>query len=195
MQRFVQLWGNESWSASAAFLLAILDWLPQTSGPIVECGSGVSTVLLAIAASTYGRRVYSLEHDPEWAERMVHKLPAAVRGSVEVCLAPLESYGDFDWYSLEGVTLPTGIGFVVCDGPPGSTRGGRYGLGAVMRSYFAPHCVVLLDDTQRDSERAILNRWCSELHGGVVDGTDSYSILRVGDLSSAGPAPAAAPAR
>jgi hypothetical protein len=44
----------------------------------------------------------------------------------------------------------------VCDGPKGTTRGGRYGLAPVMKDRLAPGCIVLLDDTSREAERAII---------------------------------------
>jgi hypothetical protein len=180
LEQLERSWGNEAWSAGAPFLSAMLDWLPQTSGAIAECGSGLSTLVLASAASRLGRRVHSFEHDRDWAACIARDLPARLRPSVELNVTPIKSYGEFDWYSLEAVRAPTAIGFVVCDGPPGTTRGGRYGLAPVLRSHLAPGCIVLLDDTQRPSEREILGRWCAELGGSIVQEAGTYSVLAVG---------------
>ncbi len=181
MEQLVRHWGNEAWSANTPYLMAMLEWLPQTSGPIVECGSGLSTVVLGIAAALSGRQLYVFEHEPQWGERLLRHLPPSARDYVQLNLTPLRDYGEFDWYSLEDVPVPASIGFVVCDGPPGSTRGGRYGLGSVLGSRMVPNCTVLLDDAQRDAEQTVARRWCRELGGSVVQRADCYAILRLKD--------------
>jgi hypothetical protein len=180
IERLVRAWDNESWSATAPFLIGMLDWLPRTSGAIIECGSGLSTLVLAAALVRGDRTLLSLEHDRSWVELMRTRLPQRTRSFVTVALSPLKSYGGFDWYSLPTAQLPTRIGFVVCDGPPGLTRGGRYGLAPVLKDRLAPGCIVLLDDTHRSDERAILHRWRAELNGEVIDEAPTYSVLRVG---------------
>jgi hypothetical protein len=161
--------------------MAMLEWLPRTSGPIVECGSGLSTVVLGVAAALSGRQLYTFEHERQWGERTLRHLPPSARDYVRLNLTPLRDYGEFDWYSLENLPLPDSIGFVVCDGPPGSTRGGRYGLGSVLGSRMARNCTVLLDDAQRDAEQTVARRWCRELGGSVVQRADSYAIMRLKD--------------
>jgi hypothetical protein len=59
--------------------------------------------------------------------------------------------------------MPDSFPLVVCDGPPGSTKGGRYGLVPIMREWLKPGCVILLDDAGREQERAIARRWEAEL--------------------------------
>jgi hypothetical protein len=173
-------WANSAWSADIEFLSAMLHWLQQTSGPIVECGSGLSTLVLACAASLTARRVHSFEHDTAWGTRIARELPTHLGRYVELHMTPLRSYGDFDWYSLEGLTPPIEIGFILCDGPPGGTRGGRYGLAPVLHSQMAKGCIVLVDDTQRPAEHDIVRRWCSELDASIVHEGSTYSVLCVG---------------
>ncbi|MEP7242476.1 MAG: class I SAM-dependent methyltransferase [Gammaproteobacteria bacterium] len=180
LNQLVRGWGNEAWSAGTPLLQAILDWLPRTKGAIAECGSGLSTLVLATGASQSGRHVYTFEHDADWAGRVESRMPSRLRKSVKLLVTPIRSYGAFDWYSLEGVAAPASIGFVVCDGPPGATRGGRYGLGPVLRSQLAPGCIVLLDDTQRPSESEVVSRWCSEMGASVVHKGETYNILSLG---------------
>ena len=176
----VRGWGNEAWSADLPLLAATLEWLPKTSGTILECGSGLSTLVLAIAARASGRRVFSFEHDPEWAARLERDIPKDLRGVIDLCVTPIRNHGDFDWYSFEGVRLPIDVGFVVCDGPPGSTRGGRYGLGPMLTRYLAPRCIVLLDDTQRVSEHDIMIRWREEFGAAVIHQGSTYNVLQMG---------------
>jgi hypothetical protein len=180
LQMLLQGWDNEAWCASAPFLDAMLEWLPRTSGAILECGSGVSTLVLASACARSGRTVHSLEHDPAWASAVVQRLPRRLKSHAMVGLTPITSYGDFDWYAPAPEQLPEMIGFVVCDGPPGGTRGGRYGFAPILGKRLAPGCIVLLDDTQRAAEREIVERWCAELDGTVVQEGGTFTTLRIG---------------
>jgi len=113
----------------------------------------------------------------------MEQLPERLQASIELCVTPIRSYEAFDWYSLDGVAPPTNIGFVVCDGPPGGTRGGRYGLGPLMRPYMAPGCILLIDDTQRQHETEIVQRWCAELEASVVHEGATYTVLKVGSAN------------
>jgi Methyltransferase domain len=173
-------WGNCGWSATAGFLVTMVDWFGRTSGSVVECGSGLSTLLLAVVAAHTGRQVLTLEHDPQWAEQVRRAVPKRMHSAVEIALAPLRAYGDFDWYTVRGLAPAAPIGFVVCDGPPGSTRGGRYGLGPVLGPMLAQGCVVLVDDTQRAADRSAVERWQEELGARVVDEHGTHSVIQVG---------------
>jgi hypothetical protein len=183
LARLRHFWSNDAWSAQTDFLQSMLRWLPRTSGTILECGSGLSTVLLAAGAD--GRRIVSLENNLDWAARVRSALPYEPRSQVEITVSPIRAYGEFDWYSVGAIEQLTPVGFVVCDGPPGQTRGGRYGLAPVLKSTLAPGCVVMLDDTGRPEERAIVARWLTELSADLVEDSDLFCVLRVrGGLSS-----------
>ena len=58
-------WGN-AWSLQAELITELWHRAWHTRGPVLECGSGLSTVLLGIAAERQGYEVYSLEHDEAW---------------------------------------------------------------------------------------------------------------------------------
>jgi predicted O-methyltransferase YrrM len=159
LNELVRGWGN-SWSAQHEFLEASLRETRATDGNILECGSGLSTVLIGAVAQARGLRVWSLEHEPKWADRVRQTLRKYRIHSVTVCMAPVRSYGDFDWYAQTSLqSLPGKISLVICDGPPGATRGGRYGLVPVMLDKLRADCTILLDDGARDEERSIAARW------------------------------------
>ncbi len=180
LTRVRHFWSNDAWSAGTEFLESMLRWVPRTSGAILECGSGLSTLLLAAATAGSPRRVVSLEHNEDWADRVRGVLPSGAASRVDIALTPIKSYGEFDWYSAVPVEHLGPVGFVVCDGPPGSTRGGRYGLAPVLRNALVPGCVVMLDDATRPAERAIITRWRAELPAELVEQTDRYCVMRVG---------------
>jgi len=150
-------------SAWEDFIRAFLGCARETEGPILECGSGLSTVLLGIVAARTGSRVYSLEHNAIWADRARRVLRACGIASVEILVGDLRSYGAYTWYDPPLDVLPKDFSLVVCDGPPGDTPGGRYGLLPVMRSHLKPGCIILLDDAHRTGEREIAEQWAREL--------------------------------
>ncbi|MDO9580730.1 MAG: hypothetical protein Q7J06_09235 [Bacteroidales bacterium] len=56
---------------------------------------------------------------------------------------------------------------VICDGPPGGTKGGRSGLIPVMRSKLERSALILLDDAARPYERLIAELWLNKFHAKV----------------------------
>lgn len=119
LHRLARGWGNQGWSASPNLVTAMLDWIPKTSGPILECGSGLTTLVLAAAAAQSGRSVISLEHDQKWAERVLAALPTHLRAHVNLRVTQITNFGEFDWYSVGPDDMPPRVGLVLCDGPPG----------------------------------------------------------------------------
>jgi Methyltransferase domain len=181
MDSLVRSWSNGGWSANGQLLTAMLEWFAKSQGTVVECGSGLSTLILAEACAASGpqRQLLSLEHEPVWAERVQSAARRHLRREVNIASGPLQNYGDFDWYSIPSATMPPRIGFVVCDGPPGSTRGGRYGFGPVLRPYLSKDCIVLLDDAHRPEEQSVIARWKQELGAVVLHQASTYSVLIV----------------
>lgn len=143
--------GNTAWTAGPVFLMRMAyeaERLPEDR-ICVECGSGLTTRVLSRILPKH--RLVTLEHSAEWFQH----LHPSVNGSLTY--APLVDCGEYDWYRLPA--LPGRVGLVVCDGPPGSTRGGRYGALPELWEYLADDYTVLLDDATREGEKAIIDRW------------------------------------
>jgi methyltransferase family protein len=172
--RLHRAWGNAGWAARSEYLDTMLSYAAQTAGPIVECGSGVTTFLLAAVAGRRAVEVVSLEHEPEWRDRVVRNLGGL---PARVVLAPLRHGVDFDWYDSHDV--PRGIALVICDGPPESTRGGRYGLLPILGSHLADSATILFDDANTDSGRLVLDKWTA--HGWHVKRHGTFAIVSVGE--------------
>jgi len=152
-------WGNAKWSAEALYLAEVVRSAEKATGSILECGSGLTTLLVGAVAARRGIQLHSLEHNPEWHARVSE----AVRGfgitNVTVHLAPMREYASYDWYDAPLQSMPNDFSYVVCDGPPASTRGGRSGVLPSMRGKFAPACTILLDDVNSPGERALVESW------------------------------------
>ena len=160
-------WGNEGWSALDEYLAGCMAHALKANGPILECGSGLSTILVGTIAKRRGLSHWALEHTPEWAARVRRYIRRYNIDSVTLCVHPLKDYGAFGWYAPPWDSMPERFSLVICDGPPGATKGGRYGLAPVMRERLERGCVVLLDDTSREREHAIALRWGTELESFV----------------------------
>lgn len=172
-------WGNEQWSALDQYLRECLKLAATANCPILECGSGLSTILLGIVAQNAGNTVWTLEHNPEWAAKAIGILQKLQITSVHMMVSPLKSFGDVAWYDPPLNAMPDKFSIVVCDGPPACTPGGRYGLLPIMKEKLTPGCLILLDDADRKEERSIGMRWAEELNGSYeLRGTvNPYMII------------------
>jgi hypothetical protein len=106
-----------------------------------------------------GREFIILEHNKVWFDYLSRIMKHLGFTHVRLIHAPLVKYSSYHWYDIREQDLSENIGLVICDGPPGSTQGGRYGLLPVMGEKLASNCVVLLDDTHRKAERRIIDIW------------------------------------
>jgi len=155
-------WGNEDFAARSDYLMAVGQYARTTRGPILECGSGLSTLLLAFLAARRGIEVWSLEHVQEWHRRLRTILKSLDTPQARLLFSPLRSYEGFDWYDPPLASMPKEFRLVICDGPPGSTRGGRYGLLPIMGERLPKGAVVLVDDAERPGEQDMIRRWAIE---------------------------------
>jgi Methyltransferase domain len=160
---------TRGWAASPDFLLGLVAHAMATKPRvIVECGSGVSTVLLARCLSLNGSgQIYSLEHLPEFRERTVGELARhGVASWAAVLDAPLREYalpsGTWLWYSLD--ELPVGeIDMLVVDGPPGTLGPlARYPAGPLLFGRLARNATIFVDDMVRADEQTMVARWIDE---------------------------------
>lgn len=146
---------------------------------IVECGSGVSTLVMASALHDSGLdgRVIALEHLDNFAVS-THDLlrDHGVAAFGEVRHAPLceiEINGtSWIWYDL--AVLPTDSYFtadlIFIDGPPHQTgKHARYPAVHLLRPIISEETTIILDDFDRQDEREVIEMWQEEFPGIVVE--------------------------
>jgi predicted O-methyltransferase YrrM len=154
---------------------------------VVECGSGVSTVLVAKLLKDHGgSRIYSLDHDPEWAAVTRKFLSAAGLDDHAVVLdAPLVPQiidgREFRWYRLPAVIdRLEHIDLLIVDGPPQSTDAGglpRYPALPRFVDKLSPTAEIFVDDAVRPQEQEMVRQWTTHfpewqaLHLPTVPGT------------------------
>jgi precorrin-6B methylase 2 len=112
-------WGNP-FSFQAAGLKRLYELALTTGGPVLDLGSGLTSIVLGLAAELSGATVTALENSPEWAKRLEGALKAAKIKTVSVRLCKLQ--GGF--YALPD-DLPDAFGLVVIDGPQHLTARGQ----------------------------------------------------------------------
>jgi hypothetical protein len=182
LDRMIYGWSNEGWSAKIELLRALLDQSYDAGTIALECGTGLSTVLFALISEHSGATIVSLEHDATWHQLIISRLTDLGLPSSGIRLAPLRDYGEYDWYDRSLLAeSDSGFTLALCDGPPGSTRGGRFGLLPTLLGKFQGGARIIVDDTVRADEQCMIKRWSENFPGRVEVckmGT-SYALLKV----------------
>jgi hypothetical protein len=158
------------WALAPDVILRIIGMMRVRNWTVaVECGSGLSTVILAQEFKARGRgHVYAIEHDAEWAalvrsilaERAVLEWATVITAPLE----PVESDGmRFQWYSTAALApvraLPK-IDILVVDGPKRDTGPlARYPALPTFFRQLGREYMVILDDGRRVDETSIAARW------------------------------------
>ncbi|MGH9956799.1 MAG: hypothetical protein ACREBC_06670 [Pyrinomonadaceae bacterium] len=174
-------WSNEGYAANMEYLESVAKNCVSAQGPILECGSGVTTILLGILCGQRHIEVWSLEHFDEWRDRVSGALKRNGISGVHVCSSPLIEYGEFIWYSPPLAQMPKEFSLVICDGPPGTTKGGRYGLLPVMGNRIPPGATILLDDAGRPGEVELISQWETDarFETDIIEGQGhGFAVLR-----------------
>ena len=170
---------TRGWAASPDLLLLLVD-LVITERPslVVECGSGASTLWLALAMRRFGvdGRIIALDHDPVFAGKTRDFLARHdVRELAEVRDAPLESFSldgeSYSWYARRAWEDLTGIDLLFVDGPPAATgHQARYPALPLLSGALSPAATVVLDDLVVPDMQQVLKLWgdaypdlCSEI--------------------------------
>ena len=166
------------WAASPDVVAVLVEeLLERRPRLIVECGSGVSTLWLALVIEWYSlpSRIVSLDHDPGYAEQTRRSLARHDVGRhAEVRDAPLTSVGlaghSTDWYDPAALTDLTDIGLLFVDGPPETTGPlVRWPAVPLLGERLAPTATVVLDDLVRASEQEVAARWAVALPDFTVE--------------------------
>jgi predicted O-methyltransferase YrrM len=159
---------TRGWAASPDLLVVLVD-LVITERPslVVECGSGASTLWLALAMRRFGidGRIVALDHDPVFGAKTRDLLARhGVSDLAEVRDAPLESFGldgeTYSWYARRAWEDVTGIDLLFVDGPPATTgHQARYPALPLLSGSLSPVAAVVLDDLVVPDMQKVLRLW------------------------------------
>jgi predicted O-methyltransferase YrrM len=150
----------------------------KAKGPILEAGSGLTTVVMA--AANPAQTVFCLEHDPMWFARLEQLADSAGVENIMACLCRIKD----GWYDLSDPTLPLPKTFALGlnDGPP-RTLGSRMGF----FERFGDRCDVIVADDVDDAAYAEAVRSWANSHGRRFDvvGERAGLLRRVESLQEA----------
>lgn len=142
---------------------------------IIEYGSGISTIYIAILLNKFGINAAftSIEHDKIWHDKIESILnDLQLHNNCSLKYIPLgksnESFSNTNWYDKELLSenLPSKIDMIIVDGPPAynsALRLSRYPAIPFSRNRLQDEYIVILDDIYRSGERLILKKWSDEL--------------------------------
>jgi predicted O-methyltransferase YrrM len=168
---------SDDWSLNQSALELVVAEVAKRPGAIVECGSGLSTVVIArLLRELDSGLVHSLEHDPAWAERTRSLLAAEGLDRAVVLTAPLEPHplaGEAGgWYRRKALAaMPAEVDLLLIDGPPAGEpelRRNRHPALDELSPLLAPGATIILDDAGRPGEAAAIELW-SQTYGLVFD--------------------------
>ena len=172
IEQFRRAWGNESFSADVTYVNEVISRVRHCSAPVLECGSGLTTLAAAVVSEGRNLTVWSLEQDREWVDFVNHRLRKNNIRNVELRYAPLKDYGGFVWYDVEKIDLPNYFELVLCDGPAVFEEWGdghaqwRYGVLPVLAEKGIGVGEILLDDATEPRAANLLLRWRQEFGMG-----------------------------
>ena len=159
---------TRGWAASPDLLVVLVD-LVITERPslVVECGSGASTLWLALAMRRFGidGRIIALDHDPVFGAKTRDFLARHGVGDLaEVRDAPLESFAldgeTYSWYARRAWEDLAGIDLLFVDGPPAATgHQARYPALPLLAGSLSPVATAVLDDLVVPDMQKVLQLW------------------------------------
>lgn len=174
MENFVDIWRYYAnpFAMSAAGMKEVYDRALEAKGPILEVGSGITTIIAGIACQRTGQMVHALEHDIEWFGAVRNFIQLWKVKAIALYYAPLQEYPIVDehhkgrnifWYEIDE-SLPQRFSLAILDGPP--RRYGREGVFKLVMDRIK-RATWVVDDTDDPGVLAMLNKYAEE-HGKIV---------------------------
>jgi len=160
--------GNEAYAAAEGGLS--LCALVKADGPIIEAGSGLSTIILAAANPT--QTVWCLEHNPLWAVRLKQLALEAGVKNIALCHQRLNG----GWYDLTDLhELPEHFSVGFNDGPPRKESQSRMGFFL----HFGKRVdTIIVDDADEPWYQRELSKWAKENDRSIDFVDERVALIR-----------------
>ncbi len=162
---------TRGWVASPDFLRYVYEGIAECRPTtVVECSSGVSTVIIAKALKLQGfGHVYSLESDEHYAKKTRDLLAKyELSDWATVIYAPLKSINlqgqAYQWYDAKELEVEQ-IDMMVIDGPYGGICNMARYPAVQLFPRLSASARVYVDDYRRKDEKAMVEQWMEEDKG------------------------------
>lgn len=169
-----------TWAAAPGTVAAVVNAVLASPGRrLLEFGPGLSTIAVGLAADVAGVDVelFGIEQDREWADAVVDALPDSPHVSASLVLAPLVA-AEADaapfplnrWHDRDALREVQGpFDVVLVDGPTAFRPEWQYDRWPALdfiQPLLAEGATIVLDDANREGERAIGRDWLARLGQG-----------------------------
>lgn len=101
----------------AAALKGLYEAAKAANGDVLECGSGVSTLVIAAALAGTDRTAHVLEEGLVYCQQMDRRMRAYGLGNVILHYVPLMPHDEGNWYGIDPGQLPAAFSVALIDGP------------------------------------------------------------------------------
>ena len=158
---------TRGWAGSPDFLAKIVEVIIKEKPLFVlEASSGVSTLIigLALKMNNYGTSI-SLDHELTYAKITNENIEVnEIEDLSKVVYCPLRDYNNFNqilkWYETDNLIFTERIDLLIIDGPPRNIQFlARYPAVPLLYRHFADNVIIILDDSNRDDETIIIQKW------------------------------------
>lgn len=162
---------QKEWTILPDFTANLINIISETKpSVIVECGSGLSTLILGyLLKNRMVSKCISLEHNKQFYESTKTDLiNHQLEEYVNLIYTPLKPVIIKDkqwfWYDTNVIYETVDqIDLLLVDGPPGQIqKHSRYPAVPLLKKLFNPNSIVIVDDSNRSDELEIVNRWLLE---------------------------------
>jgi predicted O-methyltransferase YrrM len=158
VEQIIRGWGDPTLPPNDPFLWSCIDEVSRSRGPILQLGSGLATLVLAVFAQRGGRPLWVLEHNRHWAHTVRAQLEEYDVTSVHMITAPLVHDGKRIWYGIDADRLPRQFGLAICDGDSVAPTG-YVGVLTKLLGRMAPGAVIVVRNVHRERDVKNLVTW------------------------------------
>jgi len=143
----------------------------KADGPIIETGSGLTTILMAAAAPD--QTVWCIEDDDVWARDLATMAHEAGVSNIAICTQPIKDR----WYDLTDILgdLPKEFALGLNDGPS-RFKGGRMGFFDAVGADIWSCKTIIVDDADDPGYAEAITTW-AKAHGRKIDFVDERAAL------------------
>lgn len=159
------------WAATPELALNVYKTIQEEKPvTIAELGSGITTIISAYALEKFSPdgAMLSFDHCADFenktrTELKLHQLEKYVE-IVHAPLVPFQIQGkEWNWYDIDFFRIQKQIDLLIIDGPPIKTqKNARYPALPAFYSKLSDQAVIILHDTNRDTESYTIKKWMDE---------------------------------
>lgn len=174
-------WGDRLKDERRHYIQRCLAEATRATGPILQCGSGLLSVLIGMVCQQSddpAKRLWVLEHDPHWGNLARSWLEARDIKHAHIIYAPAEQFDGYLSYVLDPSRLPSNFALVLSEASaalPGSTRG----VVTRMADHLGNRCVILGRNARRPKDLKFLADWAKSQGAPVVLQEGEHPYLKI----------------